>query len=432
MNRLSPLTNYIFLKVIKICFFALDVEKKRNNFRIVYYLAAVGDFNMVMLVLLSIIYGTNKGLSTVEIGLIGGAYGFAYIFMPAILGNMSDKFTRKSSLISATTGQMIITLIFFFIIQVQEFLFYGLFFCLFLYGVVYGFFWPSIEAFISEHTEHSPKQHEKAIAYFCIAWSIGYSLGPLVGGYLSDINFILAFILAFILYATSFLLICFKLPSIKPKYYNNRKQNNNQYRDNEIKEVHGNKKTHANKKFIMLLMGVMIYGIISKVLLSYFTNYAALPDGLNWNGTLIGQVMFFFGLGRTSYFIIARFLKNSFAAITQSLLVISPCLLLLAFFEPPSIISFIFFIIGFFVGRSYLVSLELMLKYEQEKKGAKAGIFESSVGIGSALSPLIAGSIAIINLKLPFFIFAGFVLLLMVIHLLLRKKVSEGQIKTPD
>ncbi|MHA1257282.1 MAG: hypothetical protein ACTSPS_16965, partial [Promethearchaeota archaeon] len=71
----------------------------------------------------------------------------------------------------------------------------------------------------------------------------------------------------------------------------------------------------------------------------------------------------------------------------------------------------------------YLVSLELLLKYEQEKKGAKAGIFESIVGIGSALSPLFAGMIATINLKMPYFIVASIVLVFVIVHLFLTKNI---------
>ena len=178
-------------------------------------------------------------------------------------------------------------------------------------------------------------------------------------------------------------------------------------------------------------MGVMTYSIVSKVLLSYFTNYAALPEGLNWTGTLIGQVMFFFGLGRSCYFIIARYLKNTFSAITYSFLFISLFLFALAFFYPPVLVSIILFIIGFFVGRTYLVSLELILKYEKEKKGAKAGLFESIVGIGSALSPLIAGIIATIDLKMPFFIFAFIVFMFLIIHLYYKKNIQFENFNEP-
>ena len=400
------------------------MEVKKNNLRVIYPLAFVGDLTLSMLLILSVLYGTNVGLSTIEVGLIGGAYGFAYIFMSAMLGRVSDIISRKISLMIAISAQTILTIFFMFIItQAGDFIFYGLFLVQFLYGIAYGFFWPSIEAYVSENTEYSSKEHEKGIANFCISWSIGFAIGPFFAGFFYDFNMILALILAFILYASTFFLILFKMPKFKPKNKELNKNTVNQSMELINLNNQVNHYSHSKKILILLLMSVLIYATISKTLLSYFTNYAALPEGLNWTATLIGQVMFFFGLGRTFYFIIARYLKNSFTAITQSFLVIGLCLITLPLLYPPALIAIIFFITGFFIGRTYLVSLELLLKYEQEKKGAKAGIFESVVGIGSALSPLFAGMIATINLKMPFFIFAFIMFVFVVVSVFLKKKV---------
>ena len=399
------------------------MEVKKNNLRVIYPLAFVGDLTLSMLLILSVLYGTNVGLSTIEVGLIGGAYGFAYIFMSAMLGRVSDIISRKISLMIAISAQTILTIFFMFIItQAGDFIFYGLFLVQFLYGIAYGFFWPSIEAYVSENTEYSSKEHEKGIANFCISWSIGFAIGPFFAGFFYDFNMILALILAFILYASTFFLILFKMPKFKPKNKELNKNTVNQSMELINLNNQVNHYSHSKKILILLLMSVMIYATISKTLLSYFTNYAALPEGLNWTATLIGQVMFFFGLGRTFYFIIARYLKNSFTAITQSFLVIGLCLITLPLLYPPALIAIIFFITGFFIGRTYLVSLELLLKYEQEKKGAKAGIFESVVGIGSALSPLFAGMIATINLKMPYFIFAFIMFVFVVVSVFLKKK----------
>ena len=148
------------------------MEVKKNNLRVIYPLAFVGDLTLSMLLILSVLYGTNVGLSTIEVGLIGGAYGFAYIFMSAMLGRVSDIISRKISLMIAISAQTILTIFFMFIItQAGDFIFYGLFLVQFLYGIAYGFFWPSIEAYVSENTEYSTKEHEKVIPKFCISWS---------------------------------------------------------------------------------------------------------------------------------------------------------------------------------------------------------------------------------------------------------------------
>ncbi|MFX1338998.1 MAG: MFS transporter [Promethearchaeota archaeon] len=401
------------------------MEVKNLNLRIIYPLAFIGDLTLSMLLVLSILYGTNAGLSTIEVGLIGGAYGFAYIFMSAILGRISDIISRKISLMIAISVQTILTLLFMLIItQAVEFVFFGLFLVQLLYGIAYGFFWPSIEAYVSENTEYSSIAHQKGIGNFCISWSIGFALGPFFAGMFYDFDIIIALVLIFICYASIFFLILFKMPKAKPR---NKNLNKNVVKESlKLNKLSNQKTINSNSKkiLVLLLMGVTIYATISKMLLSYFTNYAALPEGLNWTGTLIGLVMFFFGLGRTFYFIFARYLKNSFSALSQSFVLIALCLIVLAFLYPPTLIAIILFITGFFVGRTYLVSLELLLKYEQEKKGTKAGIFESMVGIGSALSPFFAGMIATINLKMPFFIFAAIVFIFVIIHIFLKKSIQ--------
>ncbi|MFX1298976.1 MAG: hypothetical protein ACFFD2_29475, partial [Promethearchaeota archaeon] len=80
-------------------------------------------------------------------------------------------------------------------------------------------------------------------------------------------------------------------------------------------------------------------------------------------------------------------------------------------------------ICGFFMGRTYLVSLELLLKYEQEEKGAKAGIFECVIGFGVAFTPIIAGLIAVVDLKLPFIIFSIGAFIFVIIHFILQKNL---------
>ena len=401
------------------------MEIKKHNLRFIYYIAFTGDLNLSMIIIGCILYGTNIGLTTVEVGLIGGAYGIAYIFMPAILGRISDNIGRKISLTIATIGQMIIMIYLLVIItQTNEFIFLGLFLGLLLYGMIHGFFWPIIEAYISENTEQSPKEHEKGISNFCISWSLGYALGPLFAGFFSDFNILFVFIIAFLVYALSFCLIVFKLPLIKPKDKHININNFHKSKESNISNNQVKQYSHSNKALALLLMGVMAYSIISKLLLSYFANYAALPEGLNWSGTLIGQIMFSFGLGRSFYFIIARYLKNTISAITQSFLIIGLFLILIAFIYSPIVIAIILFVIGFFVGRTYLVSLELILKYEKDEKGAKAGIFESLVGVGSASSPLIAGIIAIVSLKLPYFVFSIVVFSFLIIHLYFKNTIQ--------
>ncbi len=168
-----------------------------------------------------------------------------------------------------------------------------------------------------------------------------------------------------------------------------------------------------------------MYAVISKFLLGYFPNYADRPTVLNWSDTLTGLVMLAFGIGRTLYFILGRFIHNTFNAISQMIFIGAVATFLLGFFSNEWIIIILLFIIGVCVGRLYLVSLSLMLRYEQKRKGAKAGLFESLIGLGTVLSPLIAGIIGTINLELPFFIYGLFALGIWALYIYLKHKMDR-------
>jgi MFS family permease len=93
-----------------------------RKLRVIYLLSFIGDLTLSMLLVITILYGTKIGLSTIEVGLIGGSYGFAYIFMPFILGRFSDNINRKTSLMIVIFDQMILALTFLFIItQTSDF-----------------------------------------------------------------------------------------------------------------------------------------------------------------------------------------------------------------------------------------------------------------------------------------------------------------------
>ncbi|MHA1473667.1 MAG: hypothetical protein ACTSQ5_00625 [Promethearchaeota archaeon] len=53
--------------------------------------------------------------------------------------------------------------------------------------------------------------------------------------------------------------------------------------------------------------------------------------------------------------------------------------------------------------------------YEKKDKGKKAGFFESFIGLGVIISPLIAGVLAQISLSLPFMFFSVFTVSIFII-----------------
>ncbi|MGV9172218.1 MAG: MFS transporter [Promethearchaeia archaeon] len=387
------------------------LSKVKDGLGPTYLLAFLGDINLSMIQVLSVLYGVMLGASPSQNGFIGGGYGLSYLLMAAFLGRLGDKIKRKYSLILALSFQLVISLYYIFFASNIIQLILGQI----ALGCAYGFFWPSLEAYISENSSASPIVHQKAISSFCIAWSLGYTLGPFLAGVLSDITVVLGFSMIFILYLIAFSILLVFIPSGKDNGNDSAALAGEMDFEMETKE-------QGNKKLMLrLLIGMVIYAMLGKVVLNYFADYASRPLGLGFTGAVVGFLLFSFGAGRTIYFILSRYIETSLNRLSYAYLITSLLLVFLTFMESVTIIFVIIFIFGIAAGLIYKSTLEILLLYEHEKKSTKAGLFESMIGIGSALSPIIAGYLAEISLIFPFFIYGLVASLIFLVNFLLQK-----------
>ncbi len=390
-----------------------------QNFRriFIYLPALLADLGFAILLVGGVLYGTKLGASISEVGWIGSAYGFSYLLMPGIIGRLGDKLSRKTSLIIAAASQISIASFFLFGAATIFDLILGQI----LLGIANGFHWPALEAYISEETGQSIKSHTRGMANFCISWSIGYSLGPLLAGFFSDYNVQDSFLLVVCIYAVNLCVVAFGLPPIKGR--------KNDVPPQEIivpgQNAPETERKASNRGMYALLIGMIVYAGVAKVILTYFTNYAKLPEGLNWSGTLLGLVLLCFGLGRTCYFLTGGFIKNSVRLVQVAFLMTGGLLATLIFLRDPWLITVVMVIFGFFGGLIYLQTLEMLLWQEQRAKGAKAGLFESTIGLGGSLSPLFAGFLGEISLMLPFGVFSGLVFLFFVLNYVLARNLKK-------
>ncbi|MFO8018315.1 MAG: MFS transporter [Promethearchaeia archaeon] len=386
------------------------ISKVKDGLISPYILAFIGDLNLSMMQVLTILYGVILGAFPWQNGFIGGGYGLSYLIMAALLGRLGDKIKRKNSLLLALISQLLISLYYIFIASTIIELILGQI----ALGCAYGFFWPSLEAYISERSTESPVVHQKAISNFCIFWSIGYTLGPFLAGFLSDFNVEIGFIMIFLFYLTAFIILLLFIPSEK----NNL---NLLAKSHEGEIFDGKKKAFSDSNLVIkLLIGMLIYAMLGKLVLNYFADYASRPLGLGLKGAIVGVLLFSFGIGRTFYFILSRYVNSSLKRLNVAYLVISLLLIFLAFVDVVGIIFVIILIFGVCAGLIYKSSLEILLVSEEEKKATKAGLFESMIGIGSGLSPIIAGYLAEIALIFPFFIFGIVASLIFFINLFFK------------
>ena len=410
--------------------------------------------------------GVGLGFSTSQNGLVLSAYGITYIIMPPILGHISDKISHKKGLIISVLGQIILSLFLLFVLKLitsSMILFYCFFIEQLLRGVFYSFYWPVIEAYISRTEGHSLKAHREGINNFCISWGLGMAIGPLIGGLISDWEVIFGFWVIIIGEIFALIIVLVKIREYKnsinddsPSRINSKvngkfvkkgskretinanekeieieiKQEMEQEKADDLR----NRKTGTNKEItIFLLIISLLFALNSKLILYYFPNYAILPKnigGLGWSGSITGEIMLFYGFGQFLFFLIGRYFKNTFKALISSSFFLACLILMLNWVKNEIITAAILLFVGLMVGRLYYVSLELLMLYEKGEKGKKADLFESSIGLGGILSPLIAGNLAFISLGFPF-VFYGILSLLFFIGLILFK-MNKNELKILD
>ncbi len=429
LNSLFLLFLIIGQKFLIFLLFISHVFEKKKLDRpllFVYLLGFIGDFNLSFISVSAVLFGTELGGNTVQVGWIGTAYGLSYCFMPAILGVFTDRIPRKKSLSIATSFQSLFAVLFIFTFYQESFdLFYSL--CLISligFGISYAFYWPNVEAFISEYTEHSEKGHERSISNFCVFWGLGAALGAWAGGYLSEIKITIIPFIVFSLFILAFLIARFIVPA-----NSKRNQENEQTQEIQGKNYIDHKRTKTQqsiqkKLLLIILMANLMFAFISRITSTYFPNYAKLPRGLSLSGKTIGNIALIFGIARILYFYLGRYFRKNIPSLIVSTFSSGLFLIFLYFFNEIWIISIIFFIIGFLNGRIYYVALFLLMKFEKEKKGTKAGFFEAMVGIGSSISPIIAGALANISLIFPFLVYSIFTMAIGLIQYIILKKTA--------
>ncbi len=382
------------------------MNTNQKSLGILFTLSFIGDMNLAVINIASILIATRSGADTIAVGWLASAYGLAMIIMPAILGKIAENISRKRAISIAAFGQILVAL--YFITFGKSII--PLIIGNAALGVVNSLFWPAIEASISERSEHQESTHKTSFFNYCLAWTFGSGIAPYIGGTLSDINVVLAFVYCAVVYAGGFFLVFFGFPSgIFSK----------QTQQNEIKPISDSiapqkslteqtNGVQVRKMQIGLMLAVMASTMGIKVLLSYFPNFAAMEQGLGWTGTLIGSVSLGFGIGRVGYYIIGRFFDLKYSNIPICLGIFGTSVLLFAGLRSEIPLSILFVISGIAAAVLYVTSIELLMKIEKKSKSTTAGLFDSFIGLGAAISPLIAGILATSSLVLPFIAYGVF------------------------
>lgn len=290
-----------------------------------------------------------------------------------------------------------------------------------LEGLGWVAFWPSIDSAVSHDTKIDPS---KALAIFNLSWSSTSALGPLVGAFvvvIFSINQVFIFNAIFLIAALLLNLITFsgfrrsnvsENPDIEEVDIAERKTS--QIVDTSS---HAEKPTQAIPKILKVsplfyVLSLVLCTISSNTLASFFSPYSH-SQGVPT--LIIGAIAFTYGFARfIGYLVTSGTRLRNFLLVERTrirnifvllfLVSLSP-LIMLVHTSSGTIYFLSFGILGFSYSFIYYIAMVAFLaETDRERMGAGAGIFETSIGVGSLVGPVIAGLVSGNSLSIPFIV----------------------------
>lgn len=243
-----------------------DIKSLPRSLWVLMLSVLVNRMGSMALIFMTLYLTQDLGRTPAEAGLIIAVYGIGSLIVGPFAGKLSDKIgeVKLIKLSIMLGGGMLLT---FPLIQS----YYFLLAYTFIWSLIAESFRPAAMSYISKSVE--PSLMKTAFAVNRLAINLGMSIGPVLGGFLSTINFSLLFyvdggtsILAGIL------LIAAKLPAIQ--------------KDEDYEKEIENKKfdviaPHKNLKFLLFLASIIPVQMVFFQLLSTFPLFVVEDCGLS-------------------------------------------------------------------------------------------------------------------------------------------------------
>lgn len=336
----------------------------------------------------------------------GAALGFLiasialaqFIFSP-LAGTLSDKYGRKKLIIMG----LIINGVFMFLFGTANHL-YELFIFRFLTGVGSAFIIPPIMAYVADIT--TGKARGKAMGQIGAAISLGFMIGPGIGGLLSNVNLQFPFYIAGLAAIAAAILSMFLLPATKPVLTKNTATKGS---GNVLKDL----KTSFSAPYFILLLVVFIFtfGIANfQSSLSMFLTYKFLftPNQI----AIILTAGGFMGVIVQGLFLERIFKRfGEMRVILFSLIIASIftlCMIFISGFFLILVVATVFQTAATLIRPAVNTLISLTAGKEQ---GFASGMNNSYMSLGNMIGPAIAGTLFDINMLIPFIVGSAVLLL---------------------
>ena len=332
---------------------------------IAYFLSFAASVVQVLYISILSVYALEIGIKTYEIGFISGIAALIYAltapFSHLSAGRIGEKWTIAYSLALLSVSCALLTL-------VREII--GLALVAILSLLAYAIFWPAIESLIS--------REGGSVSSFGTSWSSGALAGSLLTGPL------MAAPKAPLFLALSLFSGILAMTSLKLK---------GERRDIDLPKVADLIK--GLRDIPDAWAWAFSYAVFQGALFTFYPVLIELRGLPEWYASLV----FFLIIGaRTFIFSFKNKLPQLFHSLYIGLALLSSGMLLLITYNP-YIIATLSTLLGAGVGILYAESLSKAFSSKVEKRSAYTGLFESSIGLGYTVGPIVAGLASVLSLE---------------------------------
>jgi DHA1 family multidrug resistance protein-like MFS transporter/DHA1 family quinolone resistance protein-like MFS transporter len=304
-----------------------------------------------------------------DIGMIGMANYVPYMFAPALVGLLLDRFNKGSILSIGIAVGMFSTFLLAFTNDVVDVMLVRA-----LTGIAHAFLWPPAEAVVAMAT--SPEKRVQAISKFTMAWVAGYMAGPLIGATLFEaVGFRSLFE-----YSSAIMIVALAAALILIKH--GKGAYHEKYSITDVFTI-----IKINPKISTL---VMYYSAAFGIVLTIFPAY--LKDNAI-NEFSIGILFFIFGLSRLFTLPFThKFGTHERVSIFAATQAIAFAMLIAYAFTTFGFFSLSLIMFGFAFSLYFPITLSLITKNVPGRMvGTSVGAYETVFGTGWAIGPIISG-----------------------------------------
>ena len=376
------------------------------------------------------LFAVTLGANPLELGLVGGASYAVYSFMPFVMGHFSDRSGSRKFFIIVSFA-LLSGVSFLYSISNDP---VALVTVRIFEGIGWSMLWPAMDAAVTEDTTRDSRS---SLAIYNYLWSGGSALGPLIGTFLvTTYSYRSAFVATGILFASLILLNGATFwRERKPSSDKNTAEPGQRPRStaSDLRSIFH---TGGRNRVIEVCTALTTMGLVTLTTLTFFTFFGPYATSLGMTVVLIGAVTTTFGAVRFFMFVAlankslrerAFDIRNRIRNLVVFACIASLSSLLLIVRDATGVAYiFSFAILGIGYSVVYAVSqTTLIAETAPEQRGAAAGLFESSLGIGGVIGPVVAGAVSSSSLTSAFIVPSAslvFVLILLCVLFFLRRE----------